>query len=142
MAMKKFSENSPPTQLLKPKNTVLQQQAILVIDDSPDTLLLQRIMLESEGFKVFTAQSGTEGLALLSKIKQPNLILLDMQMGDMTGIDFLNILEKTRPEIIEIVPVVFLTGMDEVPKSNAVGFIRKPADMDKFLSAVHGFIAQ
>jgi FixJ family two-component response regulator len=50
------------------------------------------------------------------------------------------LLEKERPEIIENVPVVFVTGMGEVPESKAVGFIRKPTDMDKFLKAVHSFI--
>jgi FixJ family two-component response regulator len=45
-----------------------------------------------------------------------------------------------RPEIIDEVPVVFLTGMDEVPKSRAVGFIRKPADTGKFLKAIRAFI--
>ena len=63
-----------------------------------------------------------------------------MQMQDMTGTEFLIRLEEMRPEILKEVPVVFLTGMDEIPKSKAVGFIRKPVDMDEFLKAVHSFI--
>ena len=122
------------------KKTVPPKQSILVIDDSPDTLLLQRTILELEGFKVFVAQSGTEALAVLAQIDEPNLILLDMKLDDMTGVDFLNLLEEKRPEIIKDVPIVFLSGVDEVPKSQAVGFIRKPADKDKFLVSVHRFI--
>lgn len=135
--MEKQYELSHPDEF---KKDILPKQSVLVIDDSFDTLALQKLLLELEGFEVFTAQSGTEALAVLSKIDEPNLILLDMQMDDMTGAEFLTILEERRPEIIEDVPVVFVTGLDEVPKSRAVGFIRKPADMDHFLKAVHGFI--
>ena len=49
-------------------------------------------------------------------------------------------LEEKRPEIIENVPVVFVTGMDKVPASKAVGFIKKPFNNDKFLEAIQGFI--
>ncbi len=116
------------------------KQSILVVDDSIDTLTLQRIVLELEGYEVFTAESGAEALEILSEIDRPNLILLDMQMGDMNGIEFITMLEEKRPEIIKNVPIVFLTGMDVVPKSKAIGFIRKPADKDKFLGEVHRYI--
>lgn len=132
-----FSENS---QFFKSKKIASSKQSILVVDDSLDTLTLQRILLELEGYEVFTAESGAEALEILSGIDEPNLILLDMQMEDMNGIEFLALLEEKRPEIIRDVPIVFLTGMDVVPKSKAVGFIRKPADKDKFLEQVHRFI--
>ena len=118
----------------------VQKESVIVIDDSPDALLLQRIMLENEGFKVFTAESGREALLILSQIDEPNLILLDMQMEGMNGSEFLKVLEKESPNIVRDVPVVFLTGMDKVPKSKAVGFIRKPIDMSKFLKNVHSYI--
>jgi CheY-like chemotaxis protein len=127
-------------QAIKPDIFNTRKESILVIDDSTETLALQRITLGLEGFDVFTAQSGTEALSLLSKMEKPDLILLDMQLGDMSGTEFLIQLEETNPEIVESVPVVFLTGMDEVPKSKAVGFIRKPTNMGEFLCAVHGFI--
>lgn len=135
--MDTFAENSG---FLKSKKTVSSKQSILVVDDSFDTLKLQRILLELEGYEVFTAESGAEAFEILSEIDEPNLILLDMQMGDMNGIEFLAMLEEKRPEIIKDVPIVFLTGMDVVPKSKAVGFIRKPADKDKFLEEVYRFI--
>ena len=102
------------------------QQTILVIDDSTDTLLLNKTVLEMEGFKVLTAQNATEAFALLAEISDFDLILLDMKMDEMSGLEFLDKLEKDRPEIIESVPVVFLTGVDEIPKCKAVGFLRKP----------------
>jgi two-component system response regulator AtoC len=115
-------------------------KVVLVVDDNADLLSLNRTILEMDGFKVFTVLGGEEALALLAEISQPDLILLDMRMEDMSGLEFLEVLEERRPEIIENVPVVFLTAMDKVPPSKAVGFIRKPIDLDKFVVAVHQFI--
>ena len=128
---------NPPT---NNKKVVPTNQAILVIDDNTDTLALQKILLGQAGYDVFTAESGDDAIRMLSGIDEPELILLDMQLGDMDGIEFLTILEKMRPEIIEHVPVVFFTGMNEIPESKAIGFIRKPTDMDKFLKTVSHFI--
>lgn len=124
----------------KSEEGVSRNQSILVIDDSIDTLALQKILLGLAGYEVFTAESGEEAIQVLSEIDEPDLILLDMQLGDTNGIEFLTMLEKKRPEIVQHVPVVFLTGMDEVPESKAIGFIRKPADTDKFLKSVSHFI--
>lgn len=115
-------------------------QSILVIDDNDDMVELQRTMLEIEGYDVFTAQSGEKALGALEEISPPDLILLDMQLGDMNGIEFLNTLEKKMPEIIEEVPIVFMTGADHVPPSRAVGFIQKPAEMEMFLSEINRYI--
>ena len=117
-----------------------RRKRILVIDDSADLLSLSKTVLEIDDYEVFTAPSGKDALVVLSKIAQPDLILLDMRMEDMSGPEFLLVLEEKRPEIFENVPVVFLTAMDKVPASKAVGFIKKPFDMDDFLVAVHRFI--
>jgi CheY-like chemotaxis protein len=116
------------------------KKSVLVIDDNQDCLFLNKTILEIEGFEVFTASCGKDALAALSGIDPPGLILLDMRMPDMTGTEFLEIFEKQKPEIFEKVPVVFLTAMDEVPASKAVGFIRKPMKCEKFLAQVHQYI--
>jgi CheY-like chemotaxis protein len=121
-------------------NRELKRETILVIDDDADVLLLNKTILEMEDYQVFTAQSGSEAFALLKEISSPNLILLDMKMGDMTGLDFLALLEQQRPDILSSVPVVFLTGVGSVPKCKAVGFIRKPIEISHFLKAIHHFI--
>lgn len=102
-------------------------------------MTFNRLILE-DAFEVFKAQSGQAALELLSKIAPPDLILLDMRMEDMSGPDLLLVLEEKFPELIEKVPVVFLTGLDSVPKSKAIGFIRKPYELGKFLKDVHRFI--
>ena len=117
-----------------------RKKRILVVDDSADLLSLSKAVLELDDYEVFTALSGKDALVVLAEIAQPDLILLDMRMEDMSGPEFLLALEEKRPEIIENVPVVFVTGLDKVPASKAVGFIKKVCDIDKFLEAIHGFI--
>lgn len=119
-----------------------EKDSILVIDDSIEMLVLQRTLLEMEGFEVFTAQSGPEALDVLHEIDKPSLILVDMQMGEMSGLRFLERLEVESPSIVDAVPVVFLTGQDVVPKSRAQGHILKGRGMNEFLSAVHHYIEQ
>ena len=131
--MQKLEESSSK---LKPQTI---KKSVVVIDDSFDFLYLIKIILQLDDYEIFTAQSGKEAFKILSEIT-PNLILLDMQMADMNGTEFLIILEEKMPKIIQDVPVVFLTGMDAVPKSKAVGFIRKPADKEKFLKDIRSFI--
>lgn len=58
---------------------------ILLVDDEVDILEFIRYNLEKEGFSVFTATNGTEGVAVAEKI-QPHLILLDLMMPEMDGI--------------------------------------------------------
>ena len=118
------------------------KQSILVIDDSPDLLFLFRTVLEMDGFEVFSAQTGLEALSTLAQIERPHLILLDMYLEDMTGIDFIVKLEKAMPQVVEKVPIVFISGRDDVPPSKAVGFIRKPIEIEKFLATVRGFIRE
>lgn len=122
------------------EQTPTKGKSVLVIDDDADLLELMQTILEMEGYDVFISLSGAAALSLLEKIAQPDLILLDMQMEDMTGPEFLLMLEKNRPDIIESVPVVFVTALKKVPASKATGFIRKPFDNDTFLEAVHRFI--
>ncbi|OFZ17240.1 MAG: hypothetical protein A2X86_01965 [Bdellovibrionales bacterium GWA2_49_15] len=119
---------------------VMPRKRILVIDDNADHLFLDKTILESGDYEVFTAQSGQEALATLSKISRPDLILLDMQLNEMSGLEFLTVLEEKKPEILETVPVVFLTASETVPPSRARGFIRKPLEIDNFLREVKRFI--
>lgn len=116
------------------------KESILVIDDSPDMLHLQKTILEIENFEVFTAESGREAFSVLSEIDKPDLILLDVQMKEMSGRDFLLKLEEKRPDIVKDVPIVYITGMEQIPEGKVLGFIRKPFDMDSFLRTIHNFI--
>lgn len=83
---------------------------ILIVDDEPDILEFLSYNLKKEGYKVFTAANGEEGLLLTQQI-QPSLIILDVMMPKMDGIEVCQIIRKdlhlTQPII------TFLTSRAE-----------------------------
>src|SRR5262249_41041538 len=99
---------------------------IAVVDDDPDILDVVETMLEMEGHQVVTFDNGPAALAAL-RAKSPDLVILDIKMPDMDGIELLRQLRlKSR------VPVIFLTGkLDEVDEVLALrlgadDLVRKP----------------
>lgn len=118
----------------------MESKSVLVIDDSKEMLDLQKIILEGDGFDVFTAQSGTAAFEMLNKMQEPNLIILDQQMEDMTGLEFLELLELQSPLLTEKIPVVMLSGVEPPSLGKAVGFIQKFPDIEDFLKQIHRFI--
>jgi len=66
---------------------------ILIVDDEPDILEFLSYNLKKEGYKVFTAANGEEGV-LLTKQIQPSLIILDVMMPKMDGIEVCQVIRK------------------------------------------------
>jgi len=88
--------------------TESQRQRILIIDDHPDSVRLMSELLEQNGnFRIFSALSGAEGIALVAR-RHPDLIILDLRMPDMDGFKVLSEL-RANPETQRI-PVVVVTG--------------------------------
>ena len=83
---------------------------ILLVDDEPDILELVGFHLRKEGYTVFTASGGKEGVEIARK-EQPALIILDVMMPDMDGMETC---EKIRqiPQLKDTL-VTFLTALDE-----------------------------
>lgn len=112
-------------------------KSILVIDDETIIRLSCERTLIPEGYKVKSVLSGKEGLELLEK--EPfDLILLDIKMPDMDGIEVLKIIKERCPET----KVVMITGYSAVEtavkslKLGAFNYIEKPFDPDTLLNAV------
>lgn len=112
---------------------------ILVVDDQPINVQLLKRKLEREGMQVVTAFSGREALDLVAADK-PDLILLDVMMPDMDGIEVCQRLQAD-PET-KIIPVIFITartskeGKIEGLGVGAVDYITKPIDLDETLARV------
>lgn len=122
--------------------SMIKASQVLVIDDSEDMRILEKAMLEIDGHCVRTAESGAEAIEILNCSYEPDLILLDMKMKKMSGPEFLDVLAEVKPDLLRRVPVVFVTGMEEVPRGRAVGLVRKPIlNIDHFLQEVRQFIA-
>lgn len=91
---------------------------ILLVDDEPDILEIVSYNLSSEGYEVFTAKNGVEGVAKAKK-KRPHLIILDVMMPEMDGIEACEIIRNTSG--LENTIVVFLTARGE-DYSQVAGF--------------------
>lgn len=104
---------------------------ILIVDDSQASLALARARLEQDGLDVVCADGGQAGLDLARREK-PDLILLDMDMPDLSGVDVCRALKADRD--LCMTPVVFLTAMEDTQQkvaaldSGAVDYITKPFD--------------
>lgn len=91
---------------------------ILLVDDEPDILEIVSYNLSSEGYQVFTAKNGMEGVAKAKK-KQPHLIILDVMMPEMDGIEACEIIRNTSG--LENTIITFLTARGE-DYSQVAGF--------------------
>ncbi len=101
---------------------------ILVADDDPDALLLMSTSLEGAGFQVSTANDGTETLRRF-RADSHDLVMLDVDMPGMSGIE---VCAAIRRKAGPLLPIVMVTGMDDVPsvdaayRAGATDFIAKP----------------
>ncbi|NHF58660.1 response regulator transcription factor [Flavobacteriaceae bacterium TP-CH-4] len=91
---------------------------ILLIDDEPDILEIVGYNLSAEGYQVFTAKNGAEGVEKAKK-KQPHLIILDVMMPEMDGIEACEIIRGTPG--LEHTIITFLTARGE-DYSQVAGF--------------------
>jgi CheY-like chemotaxis protein len=83
--------------------------AILVVDDSPEIRRYLRALLELDSYRVKTAASGYEALQSVRHAGPPDLVLLDMQMPGMDGMETLRRLQQLRPKP----KVIMCSGVDD-----------------------------
>jgi CheY-like chemotaxis protein len=89
---------------------MLDRKKILVVDDEIDSSEFVKAILEPEGFYVFTALNGEEGLEKAIS-EQPHLIILDVQMPVKDG--FQTFYEIKRRETTKNIPAIMLTGIKD-----------------------------
>ena len=106
------------------------KKAVLVVDDDPMTLKLLAAVLTHEGYRVITAQSGKDALETI-KLEKPGLVLLDIMMPEMDGIETLERI-KAFDQDIPVAMVTALWDEDEAKrafKTGAYEYITKPVDI-------------
>ncbi|MDD4975691.1 MAG: response regulator [Bacteriovorax sp.] len=118
----------------------MQCKNILIIEDDADISEILKFAIELEGYTVYTAANGQEGLEALSKI-EPCLILLDLMMPIMDGWAFAEALEKD-PTLNKI-PFVVITAFAEsaINIKKARGIIKKPVELELLNSTLKKFCA-
>jgi DNA-binding response OmpR family regulator len=114
---------------------------VLIVDDNNDILWVVEIILKRYGFNVMTTLRGEEVLAK-TKMFSPQLILLDVFLSGIDGIDVCNTLKST-PETKDI-PVIMIsahTNFKDIKKfCKADDFIAKPFDANELVKKINHYI--
>lgn len=112
--------------------------SVLIVDDEPAILQFLGGMLSDEGFEILSASNGYEALKII-EAESPDIVLLDIWMPGIDGIETLKEIKATSPHI----PVVIITGHGTIEtavnatKIGAFDFIEKPLSIDKVVVAIH-----
>lgn len=133
----------------------MANEKILVVDDDPDLVEVIRLILESAEYQVFSATSGTEGLAKIKELN-PDLIILDVMM-DYTTEGFQVTLQLRSPEPdseyapYSKIPLLLLTALHSTtslrftPDEDYLpvdGFLDKPVEATALLEKVEQLLAK
>ena len=116
---------------------------ILLVEDTATMIMLEKMLLAGEGFEITTAGNGVEGLKKI-EASAPDLVLLDIMMPEMDGIEMCRQL-KNNPETAEI-PVIMVTTQGEperVEQAFEAGcddFVTKPIDKIELLEKIRSFL--
>ena len=112
---------------------------ILVVDDQPEVAHVVRAVLVQEGFEAETAVNGREALDLLMSALHFDLIITDVRMPEMDGLELLRQARQMRKDL----PVILMTGhptrrnrLDAMEKG-AFDYVSKPFGIRVLLKAVH-----
>ena len=117
------------------------KKKILIVDDEPDQVFTVQKSIEasSDEFEVFSATSGEQSIEFLQTHEPPDLILLDIMMPQMDGIE---VIKKIRENPVwSHIPVVFLTARTDklsIEDSMDLGddYLEKPFDIDDLMKRI------
>jgi len=114
---------------------------VLLIEDDGATAQSIELMLKSDGFNVYTTDLGEEGVDL-GKVYDYDIILLDLNLPDMTGFDVLKSLRVSKVNT----PILILTGQGDIEtKVRGLGFgaddyMTKPFHKDELVARIHAIV--
>lgn len=115
----------------------LQDKKVLVVDDQYGIRVLLKEVFSRDGFRVFQAENGQAALELI-QAERPDLILLDMKMPGMDGLELLRRLRRIQPmpKVIMMTAYGELDMVQEATKLGALAHFTKPFDILELRSEV------
>ena len=120
-------------------------KTILIVEDNEKNMKLVRDILRHNGYETVEATTGEEGVRLASE-RRPDLVLMDIQLPDIDGIEALR---RIRAEsALDAVPVIAVSAsvmpddQQKIVTSGFEAFVTKPINLKQFLETVKRFLAQ
>lgn len=113
-------------------------RTVLIVDDSPVIIASLTETLKTNGFAVETSSDGDEALQKVKSGVKPDLIITDLNMPKMNGID---LIKKVRP-LLRFTPILLLTTeseaakRQEAKKAGATGWIVKPSQGEELMAVI------
>jgi two-component system cell cycle response regulator DivK len=112
---------------------------VLIVEDNPANMKLATFLLESAGHTVLSATDAEAGLTL-ARGERPNLILMDIQLPGMDGLEATALLK--RDDATSAIPVIALTALamkgdeERIRAAGCDGYIAKPMSYREFLATI------
>lgn len=117
----------------------LEEKIIVAIDDTPSILTFLRVSLQDEGATFFSAHTAMEGLELCRE-KQPDLIVLDLGLPDMDGLDVLHAIKQAELEKEPIVIILSVRknqeSFAEANRRGAAAYLTKPFMVEDLIEVI------
>jgi two-component system, cell cycle response regulator DivK len=121
------------------EDTATADKWVLIIEDNPLNMKLFNAIIAAQGYRVLHATDGSQGLKLAHK-QHPDLIVVDVQLPDMSGLDLTRSL-KADKDTCDI-PIIVTTAhglsgdAEEIQASGCDGFMAKPIAIAEFLELI------
>ena len=116
---------------------------LLLVDDSGLARRSMRAMLEPAGFEVIEAEDGMTALERYS-VDKPDVVILDLVMKGMYGLDVLTKLRQLDPgaRVVVVSADVQQSSQDMVHAAGAIGFLNKPVQRERVLTLLRGALEE
>ena len=117
---------------------------VLIVEDNPANMTLATFLLESAGHTVLSATDAETGLTV-ARTEQPDLVLMDIQLPGMDGLQATALLKKDKAT--KSIPVIALTALamkgdeERIRAAGCDGYIAKPMRYKEFLEAIGAQLA-
>lgn len=112
-------------------------EVVLVVDDSPESLGMLNVALNTQGYTALVALNGQQALAIAEKVP-PDVVLMDAVMPELDGFETCRLLKQMLPNT----PVIFMTGLTDVEdvvkgfEAGGVDYVTKPISPDEVIARI------
>lgn len=121
------------------------ETTILIVDDNPIDIKMEQIILEKDGYRTAIAADGAECIEMMGKTR-PDLILLDISMPGMSGIEVCRIIKSD--EVNGDIPVIFVTAntdseiLKEAFEAGGRDYVRKPVNRTEMSARINSALIE